>query len=346
MEANQGKDLIRRFTRTPHSANLQVMGHTIRLETNSTEVLDPAREVFGAGESNPDVAFEFLWKIVVDPSSGLSPPWPERVAFSDEGIRYINLGQRSFIAVDLSARQAVGVLSEGLAKDPSGIRCPFFSNLLNLSSPSLGLTEIAAACVARGRKCLLIFGPPKSGKTTSAYLATRFGLRFHADQELFLEFGIEGLIAWGDPWPAIFRLDVLDRHPEIGTLARPFNYRDLSFLYVDRHLIRPKRAYAARPTCCVFLERERSDRPTLSALPPESLAERLRAYFPFIDDEVFEPRRAAVESELANLPSYRLAYGADPYQAACVYRGLLNGSLRLERSACESDILATNRCLF
>lgn len=326
MQEYQGKDLTRRFTHTPHLTNLQVMGHTIRLETNSGEVLDQAREVFGPDESNPALNFEFLWKIVVDPSSGLLPPWPERVAFSDEGIRYINLGQRSFIAVDVVARQAVGVLSEGLAKDPSGIRCPFFSNLLNLSSSALGLTEITAACVARGCKCLLIFGPPKSGKTTSVYLATKFGLRFHADQEVFLEFGMDGLIAWGDPWPAIFRWDVLDRHPEIRALARPFNFRDLSFLYMDRNLIHSARPYASKPACCLFLEREGSDNPKLLSLLPKDFAERFSACFPFIDDEVFDPRRAAIGSELANLPSYRLAYGRDPDEAACVYRDLLDGS--------------------
>ena len=41
-------------------------------------------------------------------------------AFSDDGLRYVNLGQRNFFAVDLNTRKAVAFLSEELAKDNVG----------------------------------------------------------------------------------------------------------------------------------------------------------------------------------------------------------------------------------
>jgi hypothetical protein len=319
-----GNDLIRRFTATPLSVTLRVMARTIVLETNSAMVLEQARQTFERGWNGQSVPHDFLWRVVVDASSGVTPPWPERFAFSDDGFRYINLGQRSFMAVDLGARESVGFLSEELARDPAGMQCPFFSNLLDLSSPALGLTEIAATCVARERTCLLIFGPPKSGKTTSAYLSGKLGLRFYADQEVFLESGAAGLIAWGDPGPAVFRLDILEKLPELRAVARPFNCGDLNFLYVNKNLPHPQNDYGAVPTACIFLEREASDKPKLIPVRPPDRAERLGAYFPFRDDQIFEARRAAVLAELANLPASRLAYGADPYDAACVYADLLN----------------------
>jgi hypothetical protein len=319
-----GRDLTRRFTATPRSADLRVMGRTIRLETNSATVLEQARRVLEFRQDCQSAPRDFLWRVVVDTSSGVTPPWPERFAFSDDGLRYINLGQRSFIAVDLGARESVGFLSEQLAEDPTGMQCPFFSNLLNLTSPVLGLTEIAAACVAREHRCLLLFGPPKSGKTTSAYLSTKLGLRFHADQEVFLDYGVGSLIAWGDPWPAVFRWDVLERLPELRALARPFNCCDISFLYVEKNRPYPAEANRAVPTACIFLERGASGRPKLMPVERLKLAEKLGAYFPFRDDQIFEARRRAVLAELANLPAFRLIYSANPYDAACMYADLLN----------------------
>ncbi len=98
------------------------------------------------------------------------------------------MGQRSFIAVDLQAREAVGILPEFLALDQIGFASVFLSSLLYLTSPALGLTPVSAACVAKGEKGLLLFGPPNSGKTTSSYWAKKnLGMDFHADQAVFLE---------------------------------------------------------------------------------------------------------------------------------------------------------------
>lgn len=320
-----GEDTLRRFTAMPLSENFRVMNRTIRLQTNDLNFLGEARQVFACQRGTASVSPDFAWRVVVDPSSGLKPPWPKRVAFSDDSLRYVNLGCRSFIAVDLAARESVGFLSEELAGDPSGIRCPFFSDLFDLSAPALGLTEIAAASVARASRCLLIFGPPQSGKTTSAFRAMKLGLQFHADQEVFLESQAGRLLAWGDMWPAIFRLDILDVLPELEAFARPFHYQDLSFLCVEKNRPHPDATHPAIPHSCIFLERDTSEVPTLTRLEFWQLKERLAPSFPFKDDPSFEARRAAVLTELASLPGYRLAYGPDPYAAACVYRDLLGG---------------------
>lgn len=320
-----GNDLIRRFTPTPLSESLWVMGHTLRLETNSLIVLEQARQIFACHKEDPVTHPEFLWRVVVDPTSGLRPPWPEQLAFSDDGLRYVSLGQRSFVAVDLKARESIGFLSGELAEDSAGIRCPFFSDLLDLSLPALGLVGVTAASVARARKCLLIFGPPKSGKTTSSYLATKFGLRFLADQEIFLEPSAGGLRVWGDPWPAAFRWDILERFPELQALAQPFYWQHLRFLYLERNLPHAERAQASTPAACIFLEREALDKPKLLPLGPQESREKLGASFLFKDDQTFEDLRAAVLTCLARLPAYRFTYGADPYEAARVYWDVLSG---------------------
>src|SRR5439155_18092630 len=106
---------------------------------------------------------------------------------SDHTMRYINVGQRSFVGVDLRAREAVGILPESFARDEAGFSSVSLASLLYLTALALGLTPISAACVAKGKKGLLVFGPPNSGKTTSSYCARKLGLEFHADQAAFLE---------------------------------------------------------------------------------------------------------------------------------------------------------------
>jgi hypothetical protein len=61
-------------------------------------------------------------------------------AFCKGSLRYINLGQFSFIAADLEAREAVGVLPESLCEDEIGFSTVFLASLLHLSAPALGLT--------------------------------------------------------------------------------------------------------------------------------------------------------------------------------------------------------------
>ena len=59
-------------------------------------------------------------------------------------------------------------------------------------------------------------------------------MEFHADQAVFLEFESGSLRAWGEFWPAAFRPETAPYLPELSALARPFHYRDRSFLCMDK----------------------------------------------------------------------------------------------------------------
>src|SRR6202008_1562197 len=110
-----------------------------------------------------------LWRIVSEQREELGSSWPSMTAFCDGPLRYINFGQVSFAAANLRTREAVGVLPESLCEDEIGFSTVFLASLLHLTAPALGLTAISAACVAKGRNGLLLFGPPNSGKTTASY---------------------------------------------------------------------------------------------------------------------------------------------------------------------------------
>ena len=316
------RDPLCRFTPTPLAANLRVMDRTVRLETNSPAVLGQTVRLFERYQAPPLSRAEFLWRIVGEDRSGLKPPWPEMTAFSDDALRYVNLGQQNFFAVDLEAREAVAFLSEDLAVDDLGFSSVFLATLFDLTAAALRLTQISAACVGMGSEAVLIFGPPGSGKTSSTYLAGKLGLEFHADQVTFIEFKPDGVHAWGQFWPAAFREDTSQFLPELASATRSFTYGTLTFRCFERHPFQRPEARSVVPVCCAFLERRSGAAPRLGRLPSAEFDERLGRGLCFNEDERFEAQRTETLRALAELPAYRLTYD-EPRAAAGLFPGLL-----------------------
>jgi hypothetical protein len=316
-------DLYRRFAPIPLAAELNVMGRRILLETNSPTVLRHTRRAFQRYEELPAGPRQFHWKLISDPSSDLQPPLSRRVGFSDEGIRFINLNQRAFLAIDLLQQEAIGFLPEGLANDEMSFLSPFLSDLFDMTSAAMSLTEMMCGCVALEGCGLLIFGPARSGKSTSGYLAGKLGMEFHADQVTCLEVVNGSLRAWGQFWPPAFRPETLEFLPELETRTRPFHYRDFSLLCLDKNPHRPERSAGVMPTACVFLERLAADTVQVVPVSKSELSLRLARSLPFKEDRCFDDQRAEIVRRLSELPAYRLLYPADPRAAAEMFPELL-----------------------
>jgi energy-coupling factor transporter ATP-binding protein EcfA2 len=318
------RDPLRRFTATPRVANLQIMGRTVRLETNSSLVLDHALCVFRRYKENSAGIPHFRWRIVSEADSLFGPIWPEFNAFSDANLRFVNLGQRGFVAIDLKSREAIGFLPESLALDALGFASIFLAIFFYLTAMSMNLVPITAACVALADNGLLLFGPPNSGKTTSSYLARRQGLEFHADHATFLEVASGRLRAWGDFWPAAFRPEAAQYLPELHTLTRKLSHRDTHFLCLDKDPSDSAQARSVIPAVCLFLERGAAQAPKLVPIPSSELKIRLEHAIPFIEDSGSESTRHAVFAALRELPAYRLLYGKEPSVATRFYHSVLN----------------------
>jgi hypothetical protein len=316
-------DPMHRFVPTPHSACLPVMGRTVRLETNSSKLLSHMVGLFarcpGAASGRPT----FLWRIVVDSDVRVGQPWPRRSTFSDEGLRFAHFGQRTFLAVDLEAREAVAFVAEGLVDDGPGFTSPFVDTLFYLTAGSLGLAPFGAACVSSEMKGLLVLGAPNQGKTTASYLAAQEGLTYHADQSVFLEIAGGELRAWGDFVPIAFRPQTIQFLPELESRTRPFSYCDFDFRYMDKDELDSTPHGFVTPICSVILERDASSVPQLVRLATTELSTSLSKYVAFKDDDRFEEHRLTILSALAQLPAYHLVYDSDPATAAPFLHQLL-----------------------
>ncbi len=325
-----GSDPLRRFRPTPLGSDLLLMGRCIRIQTNSPLVLQTVNQMFNHPDCDVSDRQQFLWRIACEPAEGSTTHWPRMAAFSSEEVRYVSLGHRSFIAVDLPAREAVGILPENHVEDEPGFSSVFLAAMFYLTAAALGLTPISAACVAERNKGVLLIGPPKSGKTTSCYFAKKLGLEFHSDQGTFLELDGEILRAWGDFWPAAFRPETARFIPELSELARPFRCWDRTFLCMEKSTPGSCAARHVTPVACVFLDKQPGVSPKLIPLRTHDRADQFLPKEPFRDDAGVKSQREAVRKALLRLPSYRLLYGDDPWGAAFFIRSVLSTHHLLE----------------
>jgi hypothetical protein len=317
-------DLLRRFTSTPYTADVQLMQRTVRLETNQQPVIELAKKFFQTHQHGAVGKSQFLWRIVCESDPNAESTDVALSAFSDPGLRYVNFGQRGFLAVDLENREAVAFLSDRFVEGETRFRSrPALDILFCMTAASLGLVALSGGCVGVGDRGVLIFGEPNSGKTTACYLAAKRDLEFHADQVVFLDSNCKALHAWGDPFPAVFRAETVEYLPELRQTARRSTYADLSFYYFDKVPLQSRHARPVTPVCSLFLTRGASHETVLTKLTPEQAVSRLRACMLFNEDSRFDDQISTALVALAEKPIYNLRYGEDPKLAAAVIEKML-----------------------
>ncbi len=316
-------DLLRRFTSTQHSSILTIMGKAIRVESNSPLIVEVALQFFGRYPRETGAEPDFQWRIVGEADPQRCAASIDCLAFSDRGLRFANLGQRAFLAVDVERREAVGFV------DPASVECEptlscrsVFDTLFSMCSGALGLTVLAGGCVGKNANCVLIFGPPSSGKTTTSYLAAKQGLEFHSDQAVFLDMHAGELRAWGDLMPAIFRPESVQFLPELRTSTRLFSYPELTVLYLSKEPFRRPGAHPVTPVGSVFLNRLEKSKTSIARIRESELRQRFLNAILYRDDDQFRNRAEKIAFMLARAPGYELSF-SDPATAGQLVRALL-----------------------
>ena len=254
--AGPSGDPLKRFRATCLRYDALLMGRHVRVETDSPVISLRIAEALGSVEPAQNGHPQFVWRIACESREGSSRMWPSLSGFCDGSLRYISLGQYGFIAADLRAREAIGVLPEALCEDDIGFSTVFLSSLLHLTAPALGLTPVSAACVAKAQNGLLLFGPPNSGKTTAAYCGKKLGLEFHPIRRAFWSSMQERFMPGETSGPRRSARRQRNSFRKSRSLARPFQYRDRDFLCVDKASLSGAHRGRITPAACIFLERK------------------------------------------------------------------------------------------
>jgi hypothetical protein len=300
------------------------MRRTVHLETNDLAVLDLASRFFERHQHGKPGPAEFRWRLVCESDPRVQTTAVQLSAFSEAGLRYVNIDQRGFLTLDTEKREASGFLADLLVTNPRQFRNSRALDILFcMTAPSLGLTALSGGCVGMEDRGVLVFGPPNSGKTTACYLTAKLGMEFHADQAIFLDMEREGLHAWGDLFPAVFRPETMDFLPELRQSTHHSTCGELSFLYLDKAPFQARWARPVAPVCSLFLERGTPGAPKLKEITQEDVLAKLRGCLLFYEDAGFDAQITAALTELASRPAYALQYDRDPNRAARVIQDLV-----------------------
>jgi len=237
------------------------LGATLRVETNSPEVLAACRLGFGRfgapSAARPGGAGLRL-RLLVDPIFVETPPWPDPVFRRQGDIFYVSLGCQNTAVADLASGFATGFLSSALARDTRLLRTVFLECLvLTLLTQGKGSTHsyVHASAVARGGRGLLFSGPSRSGKSTLAFACARRGFDVVTDDVAYLVED-EELTAWGRPWRLRFLPECRGLYPELATSSPHLRLDGNDCLELDVEGFFPGRARTrCRPEALFFLER-------------------------------------------------------------------------------------------
>lgn len=110
-------DLIKRFSPTPLGATLTVNGATLRVATNDQLLLDWLRAVCDTSGGGSDDTPISDWKILVEDEDEASDCELSLGGFMYDGLSFIRISHRSFIAFDRHARCGISFIDKKLAQN-------------------------------------------------------------------------------------------------------------------------------------------------------------------------------------------------------------------------------------
>jgi hypothetical protein len=127
-------DLVNRFAPTHLQSTFNVSGKLISLATNCPDLLRRIANLAPeCGEADLG-QLDCSWRIVTEPETDevLKSTALRSRYVRDDGISFVTLGQRSFLAYDERTRRGISFLSEELVRDPTLFVETFLPGFLSL----------------------------------------------------------------------------------------------------------------------------------------------------------------------------------------------------------------------
>jgi len=127
-------DLVNRFALTHLECTFNVSGKVISLATNCPDLLSQIARIAPEYREADVGRRDCSWRIVTEPEmdEGLKSLAVSSRYVSDDGISFVTIGRRSFLAYDERTHRGISFVSEGLIRDPTLFVETFFPGFLSL----------------------------------------------------------------------------------------------------------------------------------------------------------------------------------------------------------------------
>jgi hypothetical protein len=131
-------DLLKRFTETPLETMLWLSDASIRVETNCQAVVDRLERALIPCTVSPLDVPDFVLRVVAESDGDFElGSASDTHHFSHDGLSFISLGQKSFLACDQQARQAICFICQNLVTDEAQFNRRFLPALVSLLKESI-----------------------------------------------------------------------------------------------------------------------------------------------------------------------------------------------------------------
>ena len=286
----------------PLCRNFYPLGFTVRVESNSRDILDAAAESWGP------------WKREFD-----SDPIRLRIAVTDDGelaieprfraqqhLLTIVADRDNFACLDLQELFGFAVVSRATASDHAWLRWYFLEALAYCALSQKYVAPMHAAAVSRNGFGVLLFGPSAAGKSTLAFACAKAGWTFTSDDASSLLQDSGGCTAIGKPHQARFRDDAPQIFPELAPFAT--RARPNGKLSIEVPLDMFPQIQTA-PSCEIgaLVVLDRGHAPRLERIVGMDLLDEMTAEACFYGNGTKERHQRAVRRVLQK-PAYRMHY--------------------------------------
>ena len=258
----------------PLRAQFLVAGSVWDVASNSPDILQTLKEVFGPARGNccPDLTLRFE----VDFTADDAVRWRQPHFRALDHLYYATYGPCDSMLMDQLDRRVIGAFSPSFARDRSYWKSGVLPVLLGIASACVGVTPLHCGCAVKNGEGLLLCGESGAGKSTLAVALSLNGFSYLSDDCTYVSRSAAGMRAWGVPAPVKLLPDAVSFFPSLRsqTLSLSLN-GELAFEVDPSEVFGLSLASSCNPRWLVFLERKEGATPSLKPLSSAHAATRL-----------------------------------------------------------------------
>jgi hypothetical protein len=289
----------------PLHRRLYPLGFPLDVFTNSDLIVRAAEQSWAEFAPAFDCSAVTIRIGVAGPGQNRTPAPP--VYRSQRNLLCINSDNENFGVCDLSRGFAFAWVNQSVAENGDFLRYFFIEAIGYILLSAAHLVAVHAACIERNGRGVLLCGDSGAGKSSLAYACARRGWTYVCDDASFLVRDADVLLVTGNPYQLRLRDTAPVLFPEFAKVPVTSRPEGKPSLEIPTRTV-PDLSIACQATIStvLFLERQKTFRPSLTSLPQEEALRRWNNSICYGDEESrFEQRKTLQRLLEADIHTFR-----------------------------------------